>query len=134
MSYVCPEKDCEYQKAKPGKCPHHDKELVKCEIKTHCSKCGQPVDVEKLKVDNKQIVIRKAKNEEVGKDVVCPVMNKKFTVSKKTKVVEYKDKTYYLCCAGCEKAILKNPGKYISVCPKCGEQVNPEDLKLKPAK
>jgi len=61
-------------------------------------------------------------------------MKKEFVVSKKTKVVDYNDKSYYLCCGSCEKAILKNPEKYISICPKCGEQVSPEKLKQKPLK
>ncbi|MDO8734069.1 MAG: heavy metal-binding domain-containing protein [Elusimicrobiota bacterium] len=50
MTYACPEKDCEYRKAKPGKCPHHDKDLVKCEMKTHCPKCGEQVESKELKL------------------------------------------------------------------------------------
>jgi YHS domain-containing protein len=61
-------------------------------------------------------------------------MKKEFGVSKKTKVVDYNGKSYYLCYGSCEKAILKNPEKYISICPKCSEQVNPEKLKQKPVK
>jgi predicted RNA-binding Zn-ribbon protein involved in translation (DUF1610 family) len=135
MTYACPEKDCEYQKAKPGKCPHHDKELIKCEVKSFCPRCGSQVEESQLiKPKKEEIKLRSAKNEEIGKKVFCPVMKKEFVVSKKTKVVDYNDKSYYLCCGYCQKAILKNPEKYISICPKCGEQVNPEELKQKPVK
>ncbi|MDD5686630.1 MAG: heavy metal-binding domain-containing protein [Elusimicrobia bacterium] len=50
LTYACPEKDCDYQKAKPGKCPHHDKELIKTEVKYHCPKCGEQVNPEDLKL------------------------------------------------------------------------------------
>ncbi|MDD5686627.1 MAG: heavy metal-binding domain-containing protein [Elusimicrobia bacterium] len=50
LTYACPEKDCDYQKAKPGKCPHHDKELIKTEVKYHCPKCGEQVNPEELKL------------------------------------------------------------------------------------
>jgi len=49
MTYACPEKDCEYQKARPGRCPEHKKELVKCEIKSFCPKCGEQINSEDLK-------------------------------------------------------------------------------------
>lgn len=50
MTYACPEKDCDYRKAKPGKCPEHKKDLVKCEMKTSCPKCGGQVNPEDLKL------------------------------------------------------------------------------------
>ncbi|MEM5867917.1 MAG: heavy metal-binding domain-containing protein [Candidatus Aenigmatarchaeota archaeon] len=135
MTYACPEKDCEYQKANPGKCLHHDKDLVKCEVKYHCPKCGKDVEPEQLLKPKKgQISLRNVNPEEVGKKVFCPVMKKEFTTTKKTEVVDYEGKSFYLCCAYCEKAIIKQPEKYISICPKCEEHVNTEDLKLKPVK
>lgn len=48
MTYACPENNCDYRKAKSGICPFHKKDLVKCEIKTHCPKCGEQVDPECL--------------------------------------------------------------------------------------
>lgn len=49
MTYACPEKDCEYQKASLRKCPEHKKELVKCEVKSFCPKCEEQVNPEDLK-------------------------------------------------------------------------------------
>lgn len=51
MAYVCPEPGCEYQKASPGECPEHRKELVKAELKTHCPKCGEQINAEDLKLE-----------------------------------------------------------------------------------
>ena len=48
MTYACPEKDCEHQQAETGTCPEHKKKLVKCEMKTHCPKCGGQVDSKEL--------------------------------------------------------------------------------------
>ena len=135
MTYACPEEDCEIQKVKPGKCPKCGKELIKCEIKSFCQKCSEEVEESQLiKPKKEDIKLRRVRNEEIGKKVFCPVMKKEFVVSKKTKAVDYNDKSYYLCCDFCEKEILKNPQKYIIICPRCGEQVNPEDLKQKPIK
>lgn len=50
MAYVCPEPQCEYQKASPGECPDDKKELVKVELRTHCPKCGEQVNPEELKL------------------------------------------------------------------------------------
>lgn len=50
LAYVCPEPNCEYQKAMPGECPEHKRGLIKAELKTHCPKCGSPVDPEELKL------------------------------------------------------------------------------------
>jgi ssDNA-binding Zn-finger/Zn-ribbon topoisomerase 1 len=50
LAYVCPEQNCEYQRALPGECPEHKKELVKAELKTHCPKCGEQVNPEDLKL------------------------------------------------------------------------------------
>jgi len=117
-----------------GSCEIYQHEEKK-ETKTFCPKCGSQVEKSQLiKPKKEEIKLRSARNEEIGKKVFCPVMKKEFVVSKKTKVVDYNGKSYYLCCGSCEKAILKNPEKYISICPKCSEQVNPEKLKQKPVK
>ena len=50
LAYVCPVPNCEYQKAMPGECPEHKKELVKAELKTHCPKCGEQINAEDLKL------------------------------------------------------------------------------------
>jgi len=117
-----------------GSCEIYQHEEEK-ETKTFCPKCGSQVEKSQLiKPKKEEIKLRSAKNEEIGKKVFCPAMKKEFVVSKKTKVVDYNGKSYYLCCSSCEKAILKNPEEYISICPKCSEQVNPEKLKQKPVK
>lgn len=135
MTYACPEENCEYQKTEPGKCPSDGKELVKCEVKSYCPKCGAQVDPQELiKPKKGEIKLRNITQDEIGKKTFCPVMKKEFVVSKKTKAVDYKGNTYYLCCGYCEKEIIKSPEKYISICPKCGQQVGPKDLKLKPIK
>ena len=56
---------------------------------------------------------RAPKADELGKDVVCPVMGTKFKVNKTTQVFDYKGKAYYMCCNGCPQAFSKNPEKYI---------------------
>ncbi|MFN3551066.1 MAG: heavy metal-binding domain-containing protein [Endomicrobiia bacterium] len=135
MTYTCPEKDCEYQKAKHGKCPHHNKELIKSEVKPHCPKCGQPVDEKELKIQKEKISVVKVEQDEIGKKDHCVVMNKDFTVSKKTKVVKYGEQKYYLCCPMCEKAILNQPDKYITTkCTNCAEHIRINELKTKPVK
>ena len=50
---------------------------------------------------------------EVGKDVVCPVLGTKFTVGQGTPALEYKDKVYYFCCAGCPKKFKAAPHEYL---------------------
>ena len=59
-----------------------------------------------------EAVIRNAKADEIGKEVVCPVLGTKFKVSKVTQASDYKDKTYYFCCAACPAEFKKNPDKY----------------------
>ena len=59
-------------------------------------------------------IVRKAKKDEIGKAVVCPVMGSKFDVKEFTEVVDYKGKSYYFCCGGCPGSFKKNPEKYIN--------------------
>jgi len=124
MTYACPEKDCEYQKASPGECPEHKKELVKSEIKFFCPKCGAQVNpkdlkqklVKPLKTEipkDEKPILRNVRSDEIGKEAICVVMNKKFKIIEKTKVAVYKGKEYYLCCLGCNDAFVKNPEKFI---------------------
>ncbi|MEI7905555.1 MAG: hypothetical protein WCI43_09120 [Candidatus Firestonebacteria bacterium] len=55
---------------------------------------------------------RTPKAEEIGKAVVCPVMDTKFKVAKDTPVFDYKGKAYFMCCGGCPGPFSKNPEKY----------------------
>ncbi len=49
---------------------------------------------------------------EAGRYAVCPVTGEKFKVSTETVAVDYKGKTYFFCCPGCDKTFLKTPEKY----------------------
>lgn len=98
MTYACPEKDCEIQKAKPGECPVHKKALVKCEVKQHCPKCGQQVNAEEL--------------------IHKPVKPANLETQKKEMPDE--NKVLYTCTMHPEVQRDK-PGK----CPKCGMSLVP---------
>ncbi|MFH2070496.1 MAG: heavy metal-binding domain-containing protein [Elusimicrobiota bacterium] len=87
MTYACPEKDCNHQSAKPGKCPEHKKELIKCEVK--------PAE--------------KPSKKKLG---LCPVMPTEEASAEYSYV--YKGRTYYFCCGDCLVAFKKSPGKYVS--------------------
>jgi YHS domain-containing protein len=56
---------------------------------------------------------RLPKPEELGKEVVCPVMKTKFKVNKTTQVFDYKGKAYFMCCGGCPGPFSKDPEKYV---------------------
>lgn len=64
-------------------------------------------------VKEKGIAMRTARKDEIGKDVVCPVMrNVKFKVKAITQVADYKGKSYYFCCSVCPGKFSKDPDKY----------------------
>ncbi|MFA5780281.1 MAG: cupredoxin domain-containing protein [Elusimicrobiota bacterium] len=66
-------------------------------------------------VKKEGVALRTATADEVGKDVVCPVMrNVKFKVKSITPVADYKGKSYYLCCGACPGKFSEDPEKYIS--------------------
>lgn len=45
---------------------------------------------------------------------VCPVMKHEFKPTSETVTAEYKGKTYYFCCPGCDKKFAVDPEKYVS--------------------
>jgi YHS domain-containing protein len=49
--------------------------------------------------------------------VTCIVSGKEMAKSEAKGSTEYKGKTYYFCCEGCEKSFLENPEKYINAEP-----------------
>lgn len=59
-----------------------------------------------------KLIIRKARKDEIGKPVVCPVMGTEFKVKGETEAADYKGETYYFCCPGCSPAFKKDPEKY----------------------
>jgi Cu(I)/Ag(I) efflux system membrane fusion protein len=63
---------------------------------------------------SKEQMVRNVRNEEVGKEVVCPVTKNKFKVTPQTKAIEYEGETYYFCCSGCDSQFIKEPEKYIN--------------------
>jgi YHS domain-containing protein len=50
----------------------------------------------------------------IGDKTVCLVSKEEFTVSASSPRVEYKGKSYFFCCAGCDTEFKKNPEKYLS--------------------
>ena len=49
--------------------------------------------------------------------VVCPVSGKEIEKSEAAGSFEYKGKTYYFCCANCEKLFKENPEKFLAAEP-----------------
>ena len=66
-------------------------------VSTACSKTGE-------------YKLRPAKTSEIGMQAICPVTNNVFNVSKDTKAVDYKGKTYFLCCPECSADFQKKLG------------------------
>jgi len=54
--------------------------------------------------------LRPAKTSEIGIQAICPVTSNVFNVSKETKAVDYKGKTYFLCCPDCSVGFQKKLG------------------------
>jgi len=59
-----------------------------------------------------ELKVRQPTQTEIGKTVTCPVMNSKFDVGEKTPVIDYKGKSYYLCCDRCVEDFKKDPDKF----------------------
>lgn len=93
--------------------------LAGCGQEKKSVEIGQPaMDTDKTQQNSagsessKEIILRKAKKEEVGTTVVCSVMGSEFTIKEHTWVAEYKGKTYPFCCDRCIKSFSDNPDKY----------------------
>ena len=50
----------------------------------------------------------------VGDHTTCPVSGEEFVVTASSPKVEHQGKTYYFCCAGCDKKFQADPQKYLS--------------------
>jgi YHS domain-containing protein len=59
-----------------------------------------------------ELLVRQPTESEIGKTVTCAVMGDKFEVTKSTPVIDYKGKSYYLCCDCCVADFKKNPDNY----------------------
>ncbi len=49
----------------------------------------------------------------VGDKTKCPVSGENFVVNASSPKTEYKGKTYYFCCGGCDKKFTTDPEKYL---------------------
>ncbi len=49
----------------------------------------------------------------VGDKTLCPVSKEEFTVTASSPKVDYKGKTYYFCCGGCDAKFKENPEKFL---------------------
>lgn len=58
--------------------------------------------------------VRSVETAEIGVQAICPVTNNVFTVAKETKAVDYKGKTYFLCCPDCSVDFEKKLGAAVS--------------------
>ena len=50
----------------------------------------------------------------VGDRSTCPVSGEEFVVEATSPKTEYKGKTYYFCCSGCDKKFKADPEKFLS--------------------
>jgi len=53
----------------------------------------------------------------IGDRTTCLTSGEEFTVSAASPKVEYGGKTYYFCCAGCDKKFAADPEKYLNKKP-----------------
>ena len=57
--------------------------------------------------------VKKPGEAQVGDKTVCPVTGEEFTVTAASPKVDYKGKTVYFCCGGCEKKFGANPDEFM---------------------
>ena len=50
----------------------------------------------------------------IGDKTMCLVSKEAFTVTAASPKVEYKGKTYYFCCPGCDTKFKQSPETYLS--------------------
>ncbi|MEO0115066.1 MAG: efflux RND transporter periplasmic adaptor subunit [candidate division WOR-3 bacterium] len=68
-------------------------------------------------------------NPDIGKETICPVRKKKFTITATSPKVEYQGKRYYFCCPGCDREFMKDPEKYLKTMPSDSESSSPKSKK-----
>lgn len=56
---------------------------------------------------------KKPGDAQMGDKTVCPVSGEEFTVTASSPEVDYKGKTIYFCCGGCEGKFQANPEQYM---------------------
>lgn len=50
----------------------------------------------------------------IGDTSTCPISKEEFTITASSPKADYKGKTYYFCCAGCETKFNADPAKYVA--------------------
>jgi YHS domain-containing protein len=58
--------------------------------------------------------VKKPGEATIGDKTSCPISKEVFTVSASSPKVDYKGKTYYFCCGGCDSKFKENPEKYLA--------------------
>jgi YHS domain-containing protein len=64
-----------------------------------------------------QPALKPAGEAKVGDRTRCPTSGEEFVVSESSPKVEYKGKTYYFCCGGCDRKFAQDPEKYLNAQP-----------------
>ncbi len=49
----------------------------------------------------------------IGDRTTCPTSGEEFTVTAKSPKLEYRGRTYYFCCSGCDAEFAQDPEKYL---------------------
>jgi xanthine dehydrogenase accessory factor len=71
---------------------------------------GQAAPETAAKVNSNVKPIGEAK---IGDTTVCPVSGEEFQVTATSPKVEHEGKTYFFCCAGCDKKFQAEPKKFL---------------------
>lgn len=73
--------------------------------------CGHSADA---KSADTQSSLKAPGEAQIGDTTMCPISKEKFTVTASSPKAEYKGKTYYFCCAGCDAKFKADPEKYVA--------------------
>jgi len=57
--------------------------------------------------------VKKPGEAQMGDKTVCPVSGEEFTVTASSPKADYKGKTVYFCCGGCDAKFTANPEQYM---------------------
>jgi YHS domain-containing protein len=61
--------------------------------------------------------IKAAGDAKVGDRTTCPTSGEEFVVTADSPKFDYKGKTYYFCCGGCDSKFANDPEKYLNKKP-----------------
>lgn len=57
--------------------------------------------------------VKKPGEAQIGDKTVCPVSGEEFTVTASSPKADYKGKTVYFCCGGCDTKFTASPEQYM---------------------